>query len=96
MGSRARIEDLVAQATSKYPDINARLDALEKAGPHVLVALMVLAEDLDVLRERVDSIATSRGSEVTDELTIQLDKLGWQMHKMTKAVKKVLKRRKKK
>ena len=42
MGTRAQIEQLVAQATAKVPDANARIDALEKAGPPVLVALMIL------------------------------------------------------
>jgi hypothetical protein len=96
MGSRARIEELVAQATSKYPDMNARLDALEKAGPPILVALMVLAEDLDVLRQRVDLMAASEGSVVSDDLTLQLNKLSRQLSKMTKSVKKALKRKNKK
>jgi hypothetical protein len=96
MGSRARIEELVAQATSKYPDMNARLDALEKAGPPILIALMVLAEDLDVLRQRVDTMTASEGSFVSEDLTLQLNKLSRQLSKMTRSVKKSLKRSKKK
>ena len=52
MGTRAQIEQLVAQATAKVPDANARIDALEKAGPPVLLALMIIADAIDVLRQK--------------------------------------------
>lgn len=96
MGTRARIEELVAQATSKYPDTNARLDALEKAGPPVLVALMTLAEDMDVLRQRVDAMGSTQDSAGSAELTRQLSKLSSQVNKMTKSVQKLMRKRKKK
>jgi len=96
MGTRARIEELVTQATSKYPDTGVRLDALEKAGPPVLIALMTLAEDMDVLRQRVDAMGTSQESAGSVELTRQLSRLTSQINKMTRTVQKLNWKRKKK
>ena len=91
MGTRAQIEQLVAQATAKVPDANARIDALEKAGPPVLVALMILADAIDVLRQQVDGMDQTKGSDGSNDLTAQLSTLTSQVTKLTKTAKKITK-----
>jgi hypothetical protein len=92
MGTRAQIEQLVAQATTKAPDANARIDALEKAGPPVLVALMILADAIDVLREQVDDMSQTESSDGSNDLTAQLSTLTSQVTKLTKTAKKITKK----
>jgi hypothetical protein len=92
MGTRAQIEQLVAQATTKVPDANARIDALEKAGPPVLVALMILADAIDVLREQVDDMSQTESSDGSNDLTAQLSTLTSQVTKLTKTAKKITKK----
>jgi hypothetical protein len=94
MGTRAQIEQLVAQATAKVPDANARIDALEKAGPPVLVALMILADAIDVLRQQVDDLSQTKSSDGSNDLTAQLSTLTSQVTKLTKTAKKVTKKKK--
>lgn len=94
MGTRAQIEQLVAQATAKVPDANARIDALEKAGPPVLVALMILADAIDVLRQQVDDMSQTKRSDGSNDLTAQLSTLTSQVTKLTKTAKKITKKRK--
>jgi hypothetical protein len=96
MGTRAQIEQLVAQATAKVPDANARIDSLEKAGPPVLVALMILADAIDVLRQQVDDMSQTKSSDGSNDLTAQLRTLTSQVTKLTKTAKKITKKRKKK
>jgi hypothetical protein len=94
MGTRAQIEQLVAQATAKAPDANARIDALEKAGPPVLVALMIIADAIDVLRQQVDAMDQTMGSDDSNDLTAQLSTLTSQLTKLTKTAKKITKEKK--
>jgi hypothetical protein len=94
VGTRAQIEQLVAQATAKVPDANARIDALEKAGPPVLVALMILADAIDVLRQQVDDMSQTKGSDGSNDLTAQLGTLTSQVTKLTKTAKKITKKKK--
>jgi hypothetical protein len=94
MGTRAQIEQLVAQATAKVPDANARIDALEKAGPPVLVALMILADAIDVLRQQVDDLSQTKSSDGSNDLTAQLSTLTSQVTKLTKTVKKITMKKK--
>jgi hypothetical protein len=89
MGTRAQIEQLVAQATAKVPDANARIEALEKVGPPVLVALMILADAIDVLRQQVDAMGQSKGSGASNDLSAQLSELTSQVTKLTKSAKKI-------
>jgi hypothetical protein len=94
MGTRAQIEQLVAQATAKAPDANARIDALEKAGPPVLVALMILADAIDVLRQQVDDMSQTKSSDGSNELTAQLGTLTSQVTKLAKTAKKIARKEK--
>ena len=94
MGTRAQIEQLVAQATAKVPDANARIDALEKAGPPVLVALMILADAIDVLRQQVDDLSQTKSSDGSNDLTAQLSTLTSQVTKLTKTAEKITKKKK--
>jgi lipase chaperone LimK len=94
MGTRAQIEQLVAQATAKAPDANVRIDALEKAGPPVLVALMIIADAIDVLRQQVDAMGQTKGSDDSNDLTAQLSTLTSQLTKLTKTAKKITKEKK--
>jgi hypothetical protein len=94
MGTRAQVEQLVAQATAKAPDANARIDALERAGPPVLVALMILADAIDVLRQQVDDGSQTKSSDGSNDLTAQLGTLTSQVTKLTKTAKKITKKKK--
>jgi hypothetical protein len=94
MGTRAQIEQLVAQATAKVPDANARIDSLEKAGPPVLVALMILADAIDVLRQQVEGLDQAKGSDGSNDLTAQLGTLTSQVTKLTKTAKRITKEEK--
>ena len=94
MGTRAQIEQLVARATAKVPDANARIDALEKAGPPVLVALMILADAIDVLRQQVDDMSETKSSDGLNDLTAQLSTLTSQVTKLTKTAKKITRKKK--
>jgi hypothetical protein len=91
MGTRAQIEQLVAQATAKVPDANARIDSLEKAGPPVLVGLMILADAIDVLRQQVEGMDRTKGSDGSNDLTAQLSTLTSQVTKLTKTATKITK-----
>jgi lipase chaperone LimK len=94
MGTRAQIEQLVAQTTAQVPDANARIDALEKAGPPLLVALMILADAIDVLRQQVDAMGQTKGSGGSNDLSAQLSELTSRVTKLTKSAKKIAKRKK--
>ena len=76
------------------PDANARIDALEKAGPPVLVALMIIADAIDVLRQQVDGMGHTKGSDDSNDLTTQLSTLTSQVTKLTKTAKKITKEEK--
>jgi hypothetical protein len=93
-GYEGQIEQLVAQATAKVPDANARIDSLEKAGPPVLVALMILADAIDVLRQQVEGLDQAKGSDGSNDLTAQLGTLTSQVTKLTKTAKRITKEEK--
>jgi hypothetical protein len=60
-----------------------------------LVAMMILADAIDVLRQQVDDMSQTKSSDGSNDLAAQLSTLTSQVTKLTKTVKKVTKKKKK-